>query len=47
MFSTSLPKNGLERKFGGLEAPGVLHTMEPMQSEIGSQRSFSGHLPGH
>ena len=47
MSSTSLPRDGLEKKFGELGAPGVLRTTEPMQSEIGFQRSFLRHLSGH
>ena len=33
-FSTSLLRTGLGRRFGGLGAPGVSRSMEPMQSEF-------------
>ena len=33
-FSTSLPRSGLGRRFGGLGVPGVLRSMGPTQSEF-------------
>ena len=34
MFSMSLPRSGLARKFGEPGVPGVSHTMGPTQSEF-------------